>query len=141
MEKTSKVTKVEQNVKSWSNSYGTMFDHNLEMENGDKGVYSSKSADCKYKVGSDITYTIQANGNFPSKIKPVQGNNSFSGGWGGAKYEPKNQEVITALSCLSSASTLYSLQKAVTVEQVIATADAFYVFAMGKSKVTETPKA
>ncbi len=62
---------------------------------------------------------------------------------GGNKWEPKNQEVITALSCISSASTLYSLKKDSTSEQVLAAAEQFYQFAMSKNitKPTEAPKS
>lgn len=143
MEKVSKVKTVNQNARSYDSKFGKMFVHELAMENGDIGEYSSKTETCKFKVGEEMTYTIETNGTFPDKIKPVQKNNNFGGGGnaGGNRYEPKNQEVITALSCLSSASTLYSLQKDSTPEKVIAAAEQFYAFAMGKSKIVETPKS
>jgi len=137
-EKTSKVTKVTQNVRSFDSKFGKMFVHAIETDAGDVGEYSSKTEQCKaFTVGAEATYTVEANGTFPDKIKPVMNKGNFGGGnaGGGNSFQGKPQEVITALSCLSSAATLYSLQKAVTVEQVIATADAFYTFAMSKVPV------
>ena len=56
MAKQGKVTKATFDH-TWSNSYGEMHDHNIEFENGDKGVYSSKSKEqTKFIIGKESWY-------------------------------------------------------------------------------------
>lgn len=145
MEHTSKVTKAEATGRSFETQYGKFYDHTLEFEDGNKGVYSSKSDVCKYKIGDTVTFTVTKNGNFPDKIKPVQTKGNFGGGNGGGGNwnSNKDQGAITALSCISSACTLYSLQKGFTPEQVLEAAEKFFVYATSKSTVKpeETSKA
>lgn len=71
--KSSMVTKVLHEVSTFQSKHGQMFVHEIRFENGDSGHYNSKSNTCtKFKEGEVATYTIEPNGNYPSKIKPVQ---------------------------------------------------------------------
>ncbi len=78
MEKTSKITRtVFKN--EWTNPKGgSVFYHDIELENGDKGSIGSKEKEpSKLNPGQDLTYTIDGN-----KIKafvPVA-QNGFTGG-------------------------------------------------------------
>ncbi len=86
MEKTSKITRtVFKN--EWNNPKGgSVFYHDIELENGDKGSIGSKEKEpAKLNPGSELTYTLEA-----GKIKAVNPNqNGFSGG-GGMKKVPAN---------------------------------------------------
>jgi len=79
--------------KEWAGKYGTMFDHNIEFANGDKGVYTSKKKDQdSFKVGSEVPYTletIERNGFKNDVIKPVSEKGGFGGG-GFKPFAPKN---------------------------------------------------
>lgn len=61
--------------KQWEGRNGTMFDFNVEFENGDKGVYITKSNPQEVFVqGQEITYTIEKvskNGYENVVVKPV----------------------------------------------------------------------
>ena len=90
MTKTSKPTKVEFS-KEFSTDHGTLYGFNVEMENGDKGLYNSKSKDNpKFKVGEPIEYEVEEktskSGTKYNKLKPAQ--KSFGGGGGGYKARP-----------------------------------------------------
>jgi len=91
--KTGKVTSASFK-KEWSGKFGTMFDHNIEFANGDKGVYTSKKKEQdKFKVGEETPYTIETterNGYTNYVIKPIVEKNGFGGG--GRGFAPKNYE-------------------------------------------------
>lgn len=71
MEKTSKVISVQPNG-SWSGTFGEMFKYNLSFENGDKGEYSSKSAQqSKFIIGQLSTYIVDVKNPQYPKIKSV----------------------------------------------------------------------
>lgn len=75
--------------KDWTGKFGTMYDHNIEFANGDKGVYTSKKKDQDtFKVGEEVAYTIETverNGYKNDVIKPVE-----KGGFGARGFAPKN---------------------------------------------------
>lgn len=60
---------------SWPGKYGTMYDFNIEFENGDKGVFNSqKNPQDRFKEGEDVPYTIETvnrNGYVNVIIRPV----------------------------------------------------------------------
>ena len=77
MEKTSKVLSVQSNG-SFESNYGTLYSFEVAFENGDVGVYNSKSKDQnKFFAGFEATYTIETkptkNGKTFTTIKPVFG--------------------------------------------------------------------
>lgn len=72
MEKQGKVIRAKFTGRTWDSNYGKMYDHEIEFDNGDSGIYASKSeSQNKLIEGTEATYEILANGKFPSKIKPV----------------------------------------------------------------------
>jgi hypothetical protein len=129
--KTSKVISVRHNTKSYPGKYGQMFIHLIEFENGDKGEYHSKSEVCeKFTSGQQADYTIEVKttGNYTNtSIKPVEPQA------GGFKKDNKDQGIITALSCISSACQLHQRVVHSTAEDVIKDAEKFYQFAMSKT--------
>jgi hypothetical protein len=68
--------------KPFTNEHGTFYSFNVEFENGDKGLCSSKKDEAPYTVGKDEDYDIQAvpkkdgSGTY-NKIKKVQQNKPF----------------------------------------------------------------
>lgn len=85
--KTSKVKSAQPTGRTWSSNGQTYHVHSIEMENGDKGEYSSKSPNQdKLKVGEEANYEYHpATGNFPPKIKPKQAEKFERGGYSGGK--------------------------------------------------------
>ena len=69
--------------KPFTNEHGTFYSFNVEFENGDKGLCSTKKDEPPYVVGKDEEYDIQAipkkdgSGTY-NKIKKVQQNKSYS---------------------------------------------------------------
>ena len=141
MEKTAKVKSVNQNARSYESKFGKMFIHEIAFDNGDVGEYSSKTEQCKaFTVGAEATYTVEANGTFPDKIKPVMNKGNFGGGnagggnWGGNK----DSGVITFLSCYSSTCNLHAYSKdKPTTEELIKQANLAFDAAMKHSTVTK----
>lgn len=110
MEKSAIVKEVKENVRSFESKYGTMYVHLLTMDNGDSGEYSSKTTECKYGFGQPITYTIEQNGNYAAKIKPI---NTVATTGGGKPFTPKaddpeKQLMIVRQSCIGYAIQLYA---------------------------------
>lgn len=89
-QKTGKVTNASFK-KEWNGKFGTMYDHNIEFANGDKGVYTSKKKEQDtFKVGEEVAYTIETverNGYTNVRIAPVSESKS---GFGGKSFAPKN---------------------------------------------------
>lgn len=101
MEKTDTVSKVLHNVTSFNSKYGLMYNHEIRFNNGDYGYYASKTETCtKFKEGEKVKYTIEANGNYPNKIKPVQEEQGKPNDQ--RKYSNASQEAIIAQSVYSS---------------------------------------
>jgi hypothetical protein len=96
MEKKAKITRaVFKN--EWSGNGNTVYYHDIELDNGDKGSIGSKEKmPAKLNPGNELTYTID-NG----KIKAVNaqvGGGGFSGGGGKKGPDPKVQIVGFAMS-------------------------------------------
>jgi hypothetical protein len=95
MEKTSKITRTTFK-NEWSGNGNTVYYHDIELENGDKGSIGSKEKmPARLNPNSMLTYTIEGN-----KIKAVNtpsGNSGFSGG-GKKGPDPKVQIVGFAMS-------------------------------------------
>ena len=59
---------------TFTNDYGTFFTFNVEFENGDYGILSSKKQEGNWKVGSQYTYDVVVNGQYVNirNIKPAE---------------------------------------------------------------------
>lgn len=124
MEKTSKIIKCEFK-NEWANPKGgSIFYHNIEFENGDKGSIGTKSKmPDKLNVGSELTYTIEGD-----KIKAVQQQN-FKGG--GFKQEPFEHKA--AAYAMSYAKDLVVADK-VDVQNLRKYADKIYEWLISKKR-------
>lgn len=87
--KKSVVTSIDMNIGSFETQNGTFYKHMIYFENGDKGEYSAKTAVCqKFTKDIEAEYTIEPNGQYPDKVKPVQ-----KQGWsGGGGKQPQNNK-------------------------------------------------
>ena len=99
--KTSKVLKCEFK-KTWpGKGGGTNYDYNVELENGESGIYSSYGKENSI-LNQEITYTVVENGSWGNKIRLVTNNNSGKTGFG----RPKNEKSISAQSAMKAAVEL-----------------------------------
>lgn len=121
MEKIAKVIRAKFTGRTWDSNYGKMYDHEIEFDNGDSGIYASKSeSQNKLVEGAEATYEILANGKFPSKIKPVQKKDQPTNGTSTAQKQPPpatTGNADLAASALACATQVYvSKQQAITGE-------------------------
>lgn len=97
MEKTAKITRtVFKN--EWKGDKGSVFYHEIELDNGDKGQIGTKEhLPTKLNPGQELTYTIESTerGNKIKAVQPAGG-----GGFGGRKGgpDPKAQIVGFAMA-------------------------------------------
>lgn len=135
--KKSKPSKVLHNVDTFKSANGTFFKHEIRFENGDSGVYNSKSDTCtKFKEGVEVVYTIEPNGTYPSRIKPVQEEQGQQYN-GGNKFQVKAelQPLIVAQSIFSSVCTLHSgSQTHLDMAKVMKDTEEAFNWAMSKYK-------
>jgi hypothetical protein len=95
MEKKAKITRTTFK-NEWSGPNGTVYYHDVELDNGDKGSIGSKEKmPVKLNPGNELTYTIDGN-----KIKAVNAPGAGGGFAGGGKKgpDPKVQIVGFAMS-------------------------------------------
>lgn len=131
--KTAKINSVQENQRQFEYQGAKYFEHWIKYEGSDiVHTYASKTEKCeKFKVGEIATFDVEVRQNGPHtnyKIKPKQ-DNPFK------KSEPKDQGLITALSCISSAVQLHHRHSPNSAEGVIETANKFFEFAMSKSSL------
>lgn len=98
MEKKAKIkTSVFKN--EWAGPNGTVYYHDLELDNGDKGSIGAKEKNpAKLNAGQELTYNIDPDGRGGNKIKAV---NTQAGGFGGGGKkgpDPKVQIVGFAMA-------------------------------------------
>lgn len=134
--KKSQVTKAEFTGKTWESKFGgTLYDHDIEMENGDKGVYASKFENQdKFVVGREAEYEFKE-GDFP-KIKPVSNFTPFPSGGNTnyAKPDSDRQELIVKQSSLKAAVDLCIAQGIYGSEDVLSRAEAFTDWVMDRNQ-------
>jgi hypothetical protein len=83
----------------WKGSNGSVYYHEVELDNGDKGQIGCKeNMPVKLNPGNELTYTIEPDGRGGFKIKAVQQAGGFSGGGGKKGPDPKVQIVGFAMS-------------------------------------------
>ena len=138
----SKVAKVIHNVGQFQSQGGTIFKHEVRFDNGDTGIYNSKSDTCtKFKEGQEAEYTIEPNGNYPAKIKPYtpptgQGQ---AQSFGSKNFQPRNDKAIIAQTCLKAACEL-NAEKGGSVgigraSEVLKDADMFFDWCVKKGDI------
>lgn len=113
--KTSKIKTVH-SAKEYAGKNGVTIYHNLTMENGDE-INIGKKKTCV--VGDELTYELTGDDDGQQrfkKAKSVQPENNFKAGY---KSEPKDQGIITYLSCLSSACVRFQ-QSTASDETILA---------------------
>lgn len=136
--KKSKVIKADFGGNTWESKFGGMLhDHDIEMENGDKGVYASKFENQdKFVVGHEVEYTF-TEGDFP-KIKPVSNFTQFPNGpnTNYAKPDTERQELIVKQSSLSRAVDICIARGAYTREDVISEAEFYTDWVMNRNQTT-----
>lgn len=100
MEKTAKITRTTFK-QEWKGTNGSVFYHDIELDNGDKGSVGAKEQmPTKLNPGQSITYTIEI-GDRGNKIKAVQEQKqggAFFGGGGKKGPDPKVQIVGFAMA-------------------------------------------
>jgi hypothetical protein len=128
MEKTSKVKNIEFK-QEWKGQNGSVFYHNLWLENGDIGQIGAKEKlPAKLAIGSEITYTIETDER-GSKIKLVNQKPSFGGS--GYKKSPEDQKMIVKQSSLKAAIDYHvAFGGAKSQADVITTAEMFAEWVM-----------
>ncbi len=96
MEKTAKITRTTFK-NEWKGTNGSVFYHDIELDNGDKGSVGAKSANPeKLNPGQSLTYTMEG-----TKIKAVATPSSGGGAWpkgGKAAPEPRIQMISFAMA-------------------------------------------
>ena len=116
----------------WENQYGKNYFYQIEMDNGDKGQYMSRSDSQSYfEVGKEVDYEYQEinendpQGNpKPNRIKPV--NVQRKGFQRGYKKQPQNNKSF-ALSYAKDIAVAHIGQgKDFKAQQIIQVADEFY---------------
>lgn len=112
--------------------FGITYKHLIEFDNGDKGHYNSKKeTQDKFIVGQEAIYTIETKtsgerGQYMNTfIKPENTLNK--------PKDNKDQGIITALSCISSAVKFHENDAHATHENVLESAERFFNYAMSKS--------
>lgn len=99
MEKKAKITRTIFK-QEWKGDKGSVFYHDIELDNGDKGSIGAKEQNpAKLNPGQELTYTIETgqHGNKIKAVAPAGGGGGFSGG-GRRGPEPKTQIIGFAMS-------------------------------------------
>jgi len=152
MPQTKLVKSIRENTRNYAGSKGALYVHMITLaepimvdgESTDALEYHSQSTTCeKFVAGKEATFETEkkTNGKFTNfKIKPVaQQANTYTGGNASfapksrGNYQAKDSEVISALSCASSAAQFYQ-QRDAQVKDVLAMAEELYQWANSKSK-------
>lgn len=115
---------------TWTNQQGkTFYKFTVTMDdNSVGGVMTATENQDKWVIGKEVTYTSETKGNF-TNFKLLEEKPAFGGG---AKVDPKQQGVITFLSCASTAANFYAQRSNGSEEQVIAFAEKLFNAAMAK---------
>lgn len=114
---------------TWTNPSGqTYYKWTISMDNGEVGgAMTAKQEQDKWVIGKEVSYTSEQKGNFLN-FKIVEEKPAF----GGSKVEPKQQGIITYLSCASTAANFYAQRSNGSEEQVLAFAEKLFNAAIAK---------
>lgn len=135
--KTAKITSVQENQRSYDYQGTKYFVHQIKFEGSDKAWnYDSKSEKCeKFTVGEMANFETdvrEKNGFTNYKIKPKE---QFGGGF--KKSDPKDQGIITYLSCFSSSCNFFATKLQASQEDVFKMTDEAFNKAIQKSTITK----
>ncbi len=121
--------------KEFTSQYGTLYTFEVKLDNGDSGLYNSKTKEqSKFVVGTEVEYEIETKSNDRGSwnvIKPVAAQKSFGGGFG--KSAPKNENSIIAQSSIKASVELICAGK-VEVKDLFATAEKIMNWVKEKGK-------
>lgn len=122
--------------KEWEGRSGPMHDHNIEFENGDKGVYSCQDKDQTVFVeGQESEYTTEQvqDGKYPDKIKPPRP--TFGGG-NGRPFGPKHEDDRKSMHACNSMNNAVAMYCSGQLErdEVIEQADKIFTWLEGRWK-------
>lgn len=114
---------------TWTNQQGkTFYKFTVTMDNSEVGgVMTATENQDKWVIGKEVTYTSETKGNF-TNFKIVEEKPVFGGG----KVDPKQQGVITYLSCASTAANFYAQRSNGSEEAILAFAEKLFNAAMAK---------
>ena len=136
--KKSKVIRVTSNG-TWEGKFGLMYKFEIEMDNGDIGEFMTKTKEqTKFIEGTDAEYEF-TDGQFP-KIKPVY-NFQHSSQFKNNKTSDNVQEYIIKQSSLKASVDLCCSKGVHNKEDVIAIAEYFADWVLGRNKVSDLPFA
>lgn len=129
MEKVSKIKAISFR-NEWQNPKGgSIYYHDIELDNGDKGQIGAKEImPKKLQFGSELCYTIDG-----TKIKDVMQQKPFVGGGGGGTRSVEPFEHKVAGFSLSYAKDLAVAGK-IEMSQIIPIADKFYDWFISKKQ-------
>lgn len=127
----SKISKISF-VKPWSGERGTVYFHDIEFENGDKGQAGlNKEEPTEYGVGTEHEYALIANGNYAAKIKFLK-----QGGSGGGVKKQTGGNASFALSyskdILVASWENEAAPMRLTTKEMFSLADKMYEWMEGK---------
>jgi hypothetical protein len=127
--KTSKISKINF-VKTWSGEKGTVYYHDVEFENGDKGSAGfNKECPAEYEIGTTHDYELTPNANpqYAGKIKFIKAN----GGGGGFKKNPASNagfSLAYAKDVLVASIMSPDQTKRLTTDQMFLLAEKMYTW-------------
>lgn len=124
---TSKI-KIIHGVNPWKADNGTVFYHDLEMENGDRGSIWKKKENA-FTVWQELTYELVDTANWKKRIKEER--KEFPRWWYQKSYPAKNYNAEFAMVALQCA--IKHNPSAQQAGQVMNTADTMFVWLKNKS--------
>ena len=126
--KTAKITACTY-VREWTGANGTIYYHDLTLDNGDTGNVGTKEKNSgKIAVGQTITYNLEPrefNGKTTYNIKLQAPAPAFNRGGGSGYSNPNNQHEIRKSVALNNAVQFHKDQKGATPGAVLDTAEIF----------------
>lgn len=121
--------------KEFTSQYGTLFSFEVKFNNGDTGLYNSKTKEqSKFIVGVEVEYELETKTNDRGSwnvVKPVVAQKSFGGG--GFKAAPKNENSIIAQSSIKASVELICAGK-IDIKDLLPTAEKIMAWVKEKGK-------
>lgn len=119
-------------TRKWDGDNGTVFYHDIELDNGDKGSIGTKEQDPEWlNVGQSLNYelTPSKDEKYPPKIKRVTDKPQGGGKPGGYQKEPFEEKAVA--SAYNQTAVLFSHKaveegKSFTLAQYIKSANEVY---------------
>jgi len=122
--------------KEFTSQYGTLYSFEVKFNNGDTGLYNSKTKDQnKFIVGTEVEYEIETKTSDRGSwnvVKPVMAQKQFGGG-GFGKAAPKNENSIIAQSIIKASVELICAGK-IDIKDLLPTAERIMAWVKEKGK-------